>query len=559
MPSEALQRPSAPQAPPIELERLRSAVKARLFQRAEEPLRIGRFRVLRCVGQGGMGMVFAAHDDVLQRTVALKLLRPELSSASLTDEAHALARLSHPNVVGIYDVGVHDGQHFIAMEFVDGCTLGAWLRGGRALSEVINVFVAAGRGLAAAHAVGLVHRDFKPDNVLVGRDGRPRILDFGLARPPDRRSDTPAAVPPLPAGCAAEETALTQDGVLLGTPAYMAPEQHLGEPADARSDQFSFAVALYEAVYGSRPFRGDDIRTLSLAIVRGALQRPPTPRYDVPPWLDALLERALRVSPDSRFPSMDALVEELATHSAAGTPTRRQTDPQLEYDDTLSLEDVRDVAAQVGLAETEARAALRRDRPRPPAPTPRLLAPAGQFLRMATAVSTTLELPERPSPNTMVLMAHELEIAEGRRGKSQGQFIGESLAWTSPSLELRVMPRARGATVLLVRDLAGPLRRRLRRTIALTSFGAFVLFVAIAESLSSSGGDARFVLLFVFLLVAELALGWSISRELHRQQQTSEQARVDHYAQRLAALAEAERSGPHPGLSAAALASERLP
>ncbi|MGB1275359.1 MAG: serine/threonine-protein kinase, partial [Nannocystaceae bacterium] len=458
MSSEALTQPTAPQAPALELERLRSSVKARLFQKTEEPLRIGRFRVLRCIGQGGMGMVFAARDDELQRTVAIKLLRPELSNARLTDEAQALARLSHPNVVGIYDVGVHDDQRFIAMEFVDGCTLGTWLRSGPTLDQILEVFIAAGRGLAAAHQVGLVHRDFKPDNVLVGRDGRPRILDFGLARPPDRAPLAGLkAVPALPDGCDAEETAMTREGMLLGTPAYMAPEQHLGEPADARSDQFSFAVALYEAVYGSRPFRGEDIRTLSLAIVRGTLQRPPNPRVEVPAWLDALLLRTLRVAPESRLPSMEVLVELLVARR--GDPVRsarRQTSVKLGFDDTLSLEDVRDVADQVGLAESDARIALGKSNPETARPqthsTGLLLAPAPHY-RMATAASTSIDLSDRPSPNTMVLMAQELEIAEGRRGKGQTQFIGESLAWTSKNLDLRVLPRARGATILLVRDL----------------------------------------------------------------------------------------------------------
>ncbi len=556
MPSEALSHPPAPETPGFELERLRSAVKSRLFQKTQEPLRIGRFRVLRCIGQGGMGTVFAARDDELQRTVAIKLLRPELSSARLTDEAQALARLSHPNVVGIYDVGVHEDQRFIAMEYVDGCTLGVWLRGGRTLDEILEVFVAAGQGLAAAHRVGLVHRDFKPDNVLVGRDGRPRILDFGLARPPDR--PLPGAlvvVPALPDGCDAEETALTREGMLLGTPAYMAPEQHLGEPADARSDQFSFAVALYEAVYGSRPFRGEDIRTLSLAIVRGTLQRPTTPRVDVPPWLDALLLRALRVSPESRFASMQALLELLIERRPARASSR-PSEPHLGYDDTLSVDEVRDVAAQVGLGETDARAALLRsdNRPQTKPITSPLLSPAGQHFRMQTAATASIELPDRPSRNTMVLMAQELEIAEGRRGKGQTQFIGESLAWTAPNLELRVLPKARGATVLLVRDLSRALKRRLRTTLALTSFGALMLFAAIAETLESTGSDGGFIVLFLVILVAEVTLGWRLARALHHQHLTQEQARIDHYAQRLAALAEAERTGPH-GLGELSLAS----
>ncbi len=551
--------PAAPEAPPIELERLRASVRSRLFQTPQRPLRIGRFRVLRCIGQGGMGMVFAARDDELQRTVAIKLLRPELSrvDARLTEEAQALARLSHPNVVGVYDVGVHEGQRFIAMEYVDGCTLGVWLRGGRTLEQILEVFIAAGRGLAAAHRVGLVHRDFKPDNVLVGHDGRPRILDFGLARPPDRAPPGGVVgVPALPEGCDESETALTRDGALLGTPAYMAPEQHLGEPADARSDQFSFAVALYEAVHGSRPFRGEDIRTLSLAIVRGALQRPERPRVAIPPWLDALLVRALRVAPQARFPSIEALLEVLALHLPSARSASARPLPTPTRIDAFSATEVREVADGALLAEPDARAVLREHFSPTLAPahepvsettsvSARLLpARAGTHWRMPTSASTSIELPARPSANTMALMARELEVAEGKRGRGQAQFLGESLAWSSRDLELRVMPSARGASVLLVRDFSLAVRRRLRRTIAVTSFGALMLFAAIAESLDNSGGDWRFVVLFLALLLADLAAGWAIAREAHRQQLTTAQARIDHYALRLAALAEAERTGP---------------
>ena len=257
----------------IELARLRASVREGLFGVPSEGVRIGRYRLAQCIGRGGMGVVWSAHDDELDRTVAIKLLRPELGDLGprLDKEARALARLNHPNVVSVFDVGTHEGQRFIAMEFVDGETLRTWLETPRALPEILAAFVGAGRGLAAAHAVGLVHRDFKPDNVLVGRDGRARVLDFGLARPPSGPELQPSAID-LDADPRA--TALTRDGALLGTPAYMAPEQHLGLTADARSDQFAFAVALFDAVYGQPPFRGDDLRMLSLSVVRSVVQRP---------------------------------------------------------------------------------------------------------------------------------------------------------------------------------------------------------------------------------------------------------------------------------------------
>ncbi|MBK8713216.1 MAG: serine/threonine protein kinase [Deltaproteobacteria bacterium] len=260
-PPQALPPARPPSIAPLELERLRGSVRAGLFAEPAKPPRLGRYSLLRCIGHGGMGVVYAAHDEELDREVAIKLLRTEIARGDdqrLAQEARALARLSHPNVVAIYDVGVHDQQRFIAMELVAGLDLRRWLAAPRPLREVLRVFAAAGHGLAAAHAVGLVHRDFKPDNVLVGDDGRPRVLDFGLARPPERADTaTPGKPPVLPTGIDPFATTFTSTGMLLGTPAYMAPEQYLGDPADARSDQFSFAVSLFHAVYGERPFAGE--------------------------------------------------------------------------------------------------------------------------------------------------------------------------------------------------------------------------------------------------------------------------------------------------------------
>ncbi|MBL8743732.1 MAG: serine/threonine protein kinase, partial [Myxococcales bacterium] len=230
---------------------------------------IGRYRVIGRLGEGGMGAVLAAHDPELDRTVALKILhesagdeRGELRDR-LAREARAMAKLAHPNVVAVYDVGADpaSGQLFVTMELVDGTTLRDWLRTPRSSRAILDVFMAAGTGLAAAHAAGLVHRDFKPENVLVGRDGRVRVGDFGLARPPRGAAASDAPLSPT----------LTRTGAIIGTPAYMAPEQFLGEAADARSDQFAFAVALFEALRGERPFAGASLRELSENVVAGRL------------------------------------------------------------------------------------------------------------------------------------------------------------------------------------------------------------------------------------------------------------------------------------------------
>nr|WP_276600106.1 MULTISPECIES: serine/threonine-protein kinase [unclassified Nannocystis] len=276
--------------------------------------RVGRYVVIDRLGAGGMGVVLAAYDPELDRRVALKLLvaGPE-SSVRLLREAQALARLSHPNVVQIHDVGVHDGQVFLAMELVAGQTLRAWLEAGpRPWRTIVRVFVEAGRGLAAAHAAGIVHRDFKPDNVLIGGDGRARVADFGLAR---QLAGGDAAGPTDPAA-AAPSTAfavpLTQSGVLLGTPAYMSPEQFDGGRADARSDLFAFCVALYEALYGRRPFRADDLMTLLAKIRAGALAEPPA-ASPVPRSIFEQLRRGLAYAPADRPASLERLLADL-TH-----------------------------------------------------------------------------------------------------------------------------------------------------------------------------------------------------------------------------------------------------
>jgi eukaryotic-like serine/threonine-protein kinase len=290
-----------------------------------EGSKLGRYVVLHRVGAGGMGIVYAAYDPELDRKVALKLLIGSGAGSSqkvradqrtrLLREAQAMARLSHPNVITVHDVGTFEGQVFLAMEFVDGCTLKAWLQAKvrRSWREILEVFAAAGRGLAAAHAAGLIHRDFKPDNVLLacGPDDRPErvlVTDFGLARPARGQTDAFAAVgTTLPSGQQVLSAQLTQTGALVGTPAYMAPEQLAGERIDALSDQFSFCVALYEGLYGKRPFAGKALPELIANVCEGRLRSMPRDA-NVPRWLRRALLRGLSTEALDRYPDVDALL-----------------------------------------------------------------------------------------------------------------------------------------------------------------------------------------------------------------------------------------------------------
>jgi tetratricopeptide (TPR) repeat protein/tRNA A-37 threonylcarbamoyl transferase component Bud32 len=267
---------------------------------------LGRYVILERLGTGGMGIVYAAYDPELDRRIALKLLRSSNRSsaeqrARLLREAQAMARINHPNVIAVHDVGVVDERVFVAMELVEGATLESWLGARpREPAEIVRAFVQAAHGLAAAHDRGLVHRDFKPDNVLVGVDGRVRVLDFGIAFVED--------------GTAASE-ALTRDDTVLGTPWYMSPEQLAGGRPDARSDQWSFCASLHEALYGEHPFAqpGDsDLATLERRVRSGARREPPSEKASrVAARVRSALERGLSVDPDARFPSMRALVAEL--------------------------------------------------------------------------------------------------------------------------------------------------------------------------------------------------------------------------------------------------------
>jgi tetratricopeptide (TPR) repeat protein len=270
---------------------------------------VGRYEVIGYLGRGGMGIVYHAHDPELRRDVALKLLRADRrdddddASARLVREAQSMAQIAHPNVIAVFDVGTWEGEVFVAMELVSGGTLRAWCEQPHEQSEVIEAFVAAGRGLSAAHAAGLIHRDFKPDNVLVGSDGRMRVTDFGLAR-----SHDPIVERRAPRGDVVISD-LTATGAVMGTPGYIAPELYAGEATDARTDQFAFCVALWEALHGLKPFPSVTEKDLISAIETGEIVAPPR---RASASIQRALRRGLAAKPSSRWPTMDALLDELA-------------------------------------------------------------------------------------------------------------------------------------------------------------------------------------------------------------------------------------------------------
>lgn len=312
-----------------------------LKSRLESGARVGRFVVQRQLDEGGMGLIFRAHDEELDRAVALKILRAQQSEGSigrarLIREAQALAKLSHPNVVTVYEVGEWRGHVFVAMELVEGRTLRGWLKLKRwRWREVVAMFVQAGRGVAAAHSAGIIHRDFKPSNALVGHDGRVRVLDFGLALAAEstiaeRIAANPAnpgvaesgdSVSSLVTGSTSSSllgASLTVAGAVAGTPPYMAPEQLIGADIDARADQYAFCIALYEGLYRRRPFRGKTVSERRRELADGVEISFPS-KIRVPAWIRKVLRRGLAVDPEDRYPTMEALVSALAED-----PTRRR-------------------------------------------------------------------------------------------------------------------------------------------------------------------------------------------------------------------------------------------
>ncbi|MBA3458530.1 MAG: serine/threonine protein kinase [Deltaproteobacteria bacterium] len=282
---------------------------------------LGRYTIMERLGAGAMGVVYRAEDKELGRSVALKQLhRPdEALTGRLIREARSMAQVNHPNVVAVYDVGVADGTTYIAMELVTGESLRAW-QTGRSVNELLEAYIAAGRGLAAAHDAGLIHRDFKPDNVLIGKDARARVTDFGLAasRPSDELLASQSVV--VKPSRSMDDVNLTTSGSVLGTPAYMAPEQFQGGNVDARTDQFNFCVSLHEALYGHRPFAGKTFDELSNNCCEGKVKPAPAGSR-ISTALRAILLRGLSVKPGDRFPTMGNLLTELGRDRAK--PWRR--------------------------------------------------------------------------------------------------------------------------------------------------------------------------------------------------------------------------------------------
>ncbi len=261
--------------------------------------KIGRYEILRPIGRGGMGVVYLATDPKLGRKVAIKLVKPSLKADDrvqhyerrLMREARAMAQLTHPNVLTIYDVGMHGDQVFLASEWVDGATLEDWIcEHTHHWQSIVTMFRGAARGLAAAHEAGLIHRDFKPSNVMIGKDHRVLVFDFGLVK------STRATM--------GEITTQLSGNFIVGTPAYMSPEQMVGDPADERSDQFSFCASLYESIAGKRPFAGRSLVELLSNIKAGKIEEP----RKIPKWLWELLKRGLQRKPEDRYPSMNAVL-----------------------------------------------------------------------------------------------------------------------------------------------------------------------------------------------------------------------------------------------------------
>lgn len=269
------------------------------------PVRIGRFEIDEKLGAGGMGVVYRAKDPSAGRSVALKVVKEDdpPRQKRLLREAHALARVSHPNVVQVYDANTLEMGLYIAMELIDGVPLGDWIKQSRPdRAQILAALCAAGSGLAASHAAGVIHGDFKPANVLVTAEGTVKLVDFGLAR---LREGDPADADPW-------ITRLTAAGA--GTPAYMAPEQLRGIAVDERSDQFAFCVSAFESLTGHRPYKAKSAVDLDREIARGAID--PDALWHLPKRIRTAVLRGLRPQPGQRHESMAALLSQLAAPAA---------------------------------------------------------------------------------------------------------------------------------------------------------------------------------------------------------------------------------------------------
>ncbi len=303
---------------------------------------VGRYVIESTLGEGAMGVVYAARDPELGRLVALKVIKAEVAESERVArlrEARAMAAVEHPNVISIYDVGTHRGHPFLAMELVTGSTLKGWLRErARPWRDVLAMFLQAGEGLAAAHEQGLVHRDFKPDNVLVGSDGRARVTDFGLARMVGNETGAEEDRLEVLAGPTYQHAltdTITMTGALIGTPAYMPHEQLRGEAVDATADQFSFCVALFEGLYSVRPFAADSLLDLVGALRTGNIRN--VENDNVPTVLRTALLRGLAHEPTDRHPSMRELLSALEEVTVADpSSSERRAAKQASPDETAA-------------------------------------------------------------------------------------------------------------------------------------------------------------------------------------------------------------------------------
>jgi|GEM_PF-1156472 len=307
----------------------RTRPKGASESREESPTRVGRYEVLGELGRGGMGVVYLAHDPTLDRDVALKVVRPgwDRSNTSARSrfkrEAQALARLSHPNVVSIFDGGVEGDRLFFAMERIHGCDLREWLKSTRSQEEIFEVLTPAGRALEAAHSMGVVHRDFKPQNVMLTNAGNVKVLDFGLAGLIEGGDSTVGD----PGHAESDESppreglagSITETGIVMGTPAYLAPEQYRRDKLDGRADQFAFCVTLYEALVGRRPFEGKSMVAIQESILAGRLEQPKGAREISRRTLSVIL-RGLSSNAEDRYPTMGALLDALARSRARPWP-----------------------------------------------------------------------------------------------------------------------------------------------------------------------------------------------------------------------------------------------
>ncbi len=401
---------------------------------------LGRYEIERLIGAGGMGMLYVARDPQLGRRVALKLMRPSLAAEGgrlrLLREAQAMAQLSHPNVVSVFDLGEVDGRVFVAMELLEGGTLRDWMRAPHSWKEVVAMFCEAGEGLAAAHAAGVVHRDFKPENVMMGKDQRPKVGDFGLARPELVAEEEP----PLALALALK---VTHAGSMLGTPAYMSPEQLAGKPADAKSDQYGFCVSLYEALAGQRPFPADSLEELRTRVA-GGMPAPPKDGL-VPAHVWAAIARGLNPNPAERFPDMQALMVVLRFPPAPPQRAKRFEWGSADARRIVATSSLAGVAVLVAVVASS----LALNHPvrslAPPtvvAPTPLAAPQASPEPPPDSREETVLTLKLAPGAQKMIVIPHLKRVAVGDVALLDASTIGTQ--------QLLVVGKVPGTTTLMV-------------------------------------------------------------------------------------------------------------